>query len=70
MSKLNINTADVSVTMHIEYRIKDNQETHSFKSDVLLEDAMRILNLFMINPALNLDYFSIENFTYSINPKN
>lgn len=64
MKKLDINPADVSVDLHIEYRIQGKDETHSFKRDVFLEDAMRILNLFMINPALNLDYFSIENFTY------
>lgn len=64
MKKLDLNPADVSVMLHIEYRIQGNDETHSFKSDVFLEDAMRLLNLFMINPALNLDYFSLENFTY------
>lgn len=64
MKKLDLNPADVSVQLHIEYRIQGKDDTYSFRSDVFLEDAMRILNLFMINPALNLDFFSIENFTY------
>lgn len=72
MKQLDLDPRQVTVKLFIEYHIKNSDDLQNYKMEVLLEDAMRLLNIFLINPALQLDFFSISEFiiTPSINPKN
>lgn len=68
MKNLDLNTTDISVDLKIRYSVDPSQDSSSdnhefeFCSSVFLEDAMRLLNLFLINPVFSVDYFNISNF--------